>query len=201
MSEENSRPSMIDLIARAAHEGYLNIVTFENDRPVAHSFHVSELSAAKSFAARMGSVANTYAETSLQRAPAQPGCRGTVAGAVHLAILTLDFDVKGPGHSQQDLPDSLSDFNRLIEKAAVPDPTILLSTGGGGLAVWALEEPLSDMAKARLFSEGFQSHLRRVARQCFGWTLDRTSDLARLVRLEGTLNHKYTPPHSVRAVG
>ena len=34
-----------------------------------------------------------------------------------------------------------------------------------------------------------------------GWKLDGTADLCRLIRIPGTLNHKFDPPRPVEIIG
>ena len=45
--------------------------------------------------------------------------------------------------------------------------------------------------------DNFQAAVRQRAKAQFGWELDKTSDLARIVRVAGTLNHKSSPPKPV----
>lgn len=130
------------------------------------------------------------------RANVQGSSTGTTAATVSaMTVLTLDFDIAGPGHKTgKPLPTSPDDFFRLMEKADTPLPTLLLSTGGGLLAAWALEKPFmigseADRARAKELSRRFQGRLAQVAKN-MGLHIDATFDLVRACRLPGTRNWK-----------
>ena len=97
-------------------------------------------------------------------------------------------------------PESKQDVYRLLE--LLPPTTAILETGNGLLIMWGLERPFAiasdaDRDEAAKLSREFQAGVRRVAKARFGWDFDTTSDLARLIRIGGTLNHKSTPPKPV----
>ncbi len=108
----------------------------------------------------------------------------------------LDVDVGQAGHKKGNLPPDLESATGLL--AAVPlAPTLIVHTGGGLHAYWLFDQPwrLDDAgraAAARLV-EQWQKPFRALARQA-GWDVDATHDLARVLRVPGTLNHKHTPP-------
>lgn len=130
--------------------------------------------------------------------------RGKAEDVVWIQVATLDFDVGVEGHkSGANLPKDRADLTRLL--AAIPEipkPCATYDTGNGLLAMWQLEEPLAidspaDGLRAARLLGAFQDRLRAVAQDHFGWKLDRTSDLPRLLRLAGTLNWKSNPPKPV----
>jgi len=71
-------------------------------------------------------------------------------------------------------------------------PSFLVHTGGGLHAYWLLEHPVT------LPSQDFKSLLRRLA-MALGADLS-AAEPARILRLPGTLNHKYSPPREVHFV-
>ena len=119
--------------------------------------------------------------------------RGTAAGALYMPGLWLDIDIKGPAHSEKSLPTTLEEAVNLAYQA--PErPTMIVHSGGGIHAWWLFETPLhlggeETHNAAEQLSKDFQAHMRGVAAQ-HGWKLDNTSDLARVLRLPGTMNHK-----------
>ncbi len=74
-------------------------------------------------------------------------------------------------------------------------PSFAVHTGHGWQCYWSLDQfwQFGDdqpaRAKARQFSDRLQALLRRIAANR-KWSLDATSDLVRLLRLPGTINHK-----------
>lgn len=83
---------------------------------------------------------------------------------------------------------------RFLRGLPIP-PTLIIWTGGGAHVYWLLHEPwrFADDADhqdaARLLAQ-WQAFLRQRA-AAFGATLDATHDLARVLRIPGTVNTKY----------
>jgi len=113
--------------------------------------------------------------------------------------LWMDVDLAGPAHKQTNLPASLTDCYPLFPV----DPTIVVSSGAGIHCYWCFKEPLeitdATRQQAQLLLTGFQSTIRNAA-AAKGWKLDSTHDLARILRLPGTLNYKSDPPRPVTII-
>lgn len=112
---------------------------------------------------------------------------------IAIAGLWLDIDVDGgPDSKTGGVPDL--DAARTLA-AAIVEPTITICSGGG-LHAWYLlaggpwrftsraEQATAALASARWYA------LHRAEARRHGWGLDHTHDLARLLRLPGTLNGK-----------
>ncbi|WP_448187728.1 primase-helicase family protein [Azospirillum sp. sgz301742] len=141
--------------------------------------------------------ANVYYGLGLQPQDLGSKRRGKADDVVGIGALWMDFDIKGPNHKEPNLPTSRQDVEALLE--AVPlKPTAIISTGGGIHAYWFLPNPWvfnSDEERVRAvrLSKAWQKgFIDRAAEK--DWKLDNTADLARVLRLPGTLNHKSTPP-------
>ncbi len=119
--------------------------------------------------------------------------RGSEASATLLPALWADLDIAGPGHRSQRLPPDRESALRLLE--AVPKPPSIVVDSGGGLHVyWLLQEPLilanaADRQRAKDLVARVQAALR-LAAEDQGWGVDHTANLAQLLRLPGTFNHK-----------
>jgi len=106
--------------------------------------------------------------------------------------LWADLDLRSDAHSKKALPATIPDALSIIP--ASMSPTIVVSTGNGAHAWWLLKEPLtfeSDQERkdvARLVTH-WQAMLRLNAASR-GWAFDRLSDLARVLRIPGTINAK-----------
>ncbi len=119
--------------------------------------------------------------------------RGSAKSAAVLPGVWIDVDVRGDHHKSADLPPDLETATGLL--AAVPHPPSVLVASGGGLhAYWLLDEAWildseAARAEAASLSRRLQWAVRRRARD-HDWKIDNTADLARVLRLPGTLNHK-----------
>jgi hypothetical protein len=142
---------------------------------------------------------NVYFAIGVQGAIPAKG-RGKEAGVIALPGVWADIDVLGPNHAAKKLPPSLEDAWGLVR--AVPfTPTVVVYTGGGMQAYWLFREPWQidtepERSTAKKLSKAFQAYLQRVAGQ-YGWTVDSTTDLSRLLRLPGTWNRKGEVPAPV----
>ncbi len=141
-------------------------------------------------------------EQARRRRPAAPlqAVRGGATATTYLPALWADVDVAGPHHAAGALPPDQAAALGLIDALELP-PTFLVATGAGFHAYWLLHQGWmlsSDQQRsaARELSLRLQITLRRHA-QAQGWSLDHTADLARVLRLPGSLNHKSLPPRPV----
>jgi hypothetical protein len=120
--------------------------------------------------------------------------RGKAATTGALGGLWLDIDVAGPGHAKAELPRTLAEARKLLSFLPA-QPTVVLATGGGLHAWWMFTEPWAfesaeERSKAAMLAKGWQD-VAATAASIHGWTLDRTHDLSRVLRLPGTVNHKH----------
>jgi hypothetical protein len=102
-----------------------------------------------------------------------------------------DFDLKSDAHSKC-LPATIEDA--LTIAPAVLPPTIVVATGNGAHGWWLFKEPWifasgDERAQAARLISRFHTLLRYNSSQC-GWAFDRLSDLARVLRIPGTINAK-----------
>ncbi len=110
-----------------------------------------------------------------------------------------DLDVNGGPDAKEGAAPS---FDSALELAhSLLEPTILVSSGYGLQAWWLLEDPwlfssTAERQQAKRIIAGYQGALRAAARR-LGWGLDATQDLARVMRLPGTFNHKGESPAPV----
>jgi hypothetical protein len=122
-----------------------------------------------------------------------PG-RGEKADSHALPAVWIDCDVK-----QGAFPDLEGAWQFLDHLPLAP--SVVVATGGGLHGWWILEEPLlldtpERMAEGVALAEGWRGFCRYKAAS-IGADLDPVGDLARVLRLPGTRNHKYTPPRPV----
>jgi len=126
------------------------------------------------------------------------GKRGGAEDARYVLGTFADIDAGGIGHSKTGLPPSLADAQRILDK--MPPPSLLIGSGGGLHPWWLLVEPLEiaqDRERAEALADGWVRTLGSAANE-LGWTFDDgIGDLARILRVAGTLNHKTRTPRPV----
>lgn len=136
---------------------------------------------------------DVYFEICPQAIPIQSGKRGSVAGVSVVPVLWLDLDIAGDNHKSSEYPIDLEEALSFIYSFPWP-PTFINCSGGGLHVYYLLKEPFvvtnnEDLQKAMDLSKDFQSYIIRRGREK-GWKIDSTHDLARVLRVPGTFNHK-----------
>jgi hypothetical protein len=124
-------------------------------------------------------------ETNAAGKPAKPeNVRGRVENIAALNCLYAEFDAKDFGNNLD------KTFNHIWKQTT---PTAVVSSGGGFHCYWLLDEPfMLDTDDARARAVDVQARLVSFVRG------DKAAkDIARVLRVPGTLNHKYTPPRPV----
>jgi hypothetical protein len=102
-----------------------------------------------------------------------------------LNCLYADFDAK-------DFGGSLDETLAHVRALAVP-PSVIVASGGGYHCYWLLAEPfVLDTDKARERAVGVQRDWVTLV-----GSDDAAKDIARVLRVPGTLNYKYNPPRPV----
>ena len=108
-----------------------------------------------------------------------------------MAGVWVDIDIRNDHHSKVGLAQTLDQVVSGVMGLTMK-PSLIVTTGGGIHAYWLFKEPWTlesndERARAQAIVEGFQ---KWVANTC-GFAVDATYDLARVLRLPGTINHKY----------
>jgi len=105
-----------------------------------------------------------------------------------VSCVYADIDAKDFGNSKRVAENHIKELN--------PPPSIIVDSGGGFHCYWLLEEPFEITTKFKL----------EVAKSLQARWVDYVGgdlavhDLARILRIPGTLNHKYDPPREVKIV-
>lgn len=110
-----------------------------------------------------------------------------------------DWDATHPGEPwphYETLQDAWTAISAFTKKNGLPQPSALVISGGGWHVYWISETPLTP-GEWRPYAEGLKALLIREGVKC---DAGLTTDCARLLRVPGTLNHKYSPPRLVELV-
>ncbi len=119
--------------------------------------------------------------------------RGRASQAAGIYGLWLDIDVQCTMRSRADLPQTIPDALKILERSPYP-PSVLVHSGYGLQAWWLFKEPWifdspEDKLEASKLAGAWNEWFRLYALQ-YGWGLDSVSDLARIMRVPGTFNLK-----------
>ena len=121
------------------------------------------------------------------------------AEAAGIPGLWIEFDYDTPYRKKKGLPPD-HELQVAIKTLPAPAPSLIVDSGGGFHCYWPfLDGPWifqneAERDEAQELVLGWQAELRRHV----GFTVDSTHDLARVLRLPGTLNHKGDTPVDVR---
>lgn len=102
----------------------------------------------------------------------------------------LDIDFKG----YADPKDVTRELSRFLSETGMPEPTAIVFSGGGLHVYWIVNEPLTPSEWLELSGCLVQATIEHNLKCDRGVTID----IARILRVPGTLNHKYDPPVAVK---
>lgn len=125
------------------------------------------------------------------------GGRGKVEDSKMLPGFAADMDIAGPGHKpvRGQLPPDVTTCQAIIAASGLPEPTLWVHSGGGVYPWWMLDEALDIstaefLATAQSLSEKLHETIARWAAD-MGWFYSTaTKDMARVLRVPGTVNRK-----------
>ena len=129
--------------------------------------------------------------------------RGKAEDAAGIFGLWLDVDVQAPMRGKTNLPPTIEDAKIIINSGHF-QPTLVINSGYGLQAWWLFDEPWIfenkfERDKAAALAQAWMRFYGNIAAQ-HGWALDNVGDLARIMRLPGTFNHKGTTPVAVEII-
>jgi hypothetical protein len=129
------------------------------------------------------------------------GRRNCSSDIVAIPGLWADIDMVSPERADKPLPKDIADVKFALLRLPFA-PTLLVHSGYGIHAYWLFREPWifttdADRAKAAHLAK-FWHGLVCSAAAASGWKLENLGDLARVLRLPGTLNRKCEPPVQVQ---
>ena len=122
-----------------------------------------------------------------------PEGRGTAEDMAAIGCLWADIDLAGPAHPGKALPASFEEIKRLLDDLPLA-PSVVVDSGHGAHAYWLFKEPWifedeADRQRAAALARAWHGLVCHLA-EARGWKLENLSDLARVLRVPGTTNHK-----------
>lgn len=146
-----------------------------------------------------------YLRVTTVNSPPAEGRRGFTKDSIALPALWLDMDIAGPGHkpilptqanpNPLPLPPDENTCLEIIGAADVPEPTLWVHSGGGLYPMWFFKQPIildgeEDVDTWNDRSRRLHERVHEAAKT-LGWHYGLgTHDLARVLRIPGTVNYK-----------
>lgn len=169
-------------------EQYILIWTLQDKR--SHWF--TDVTKAAEFVAATTKDLDVYVGVGLSKEDHGPARRCKSEEVSGICGIGTDLDLKSEAHGNKPLPTTLADALSVLPKD-IP-PTIIVATGNGAHAWWLLKEPQpieTEQERADVARLVARWHtMLRLKSAAKGWVYDRLSDLARVLRIVGTQNHK-----------
>ncbi len=133
---------------------------------------------------------NVFTNVHAMRRGVAAGSRGTGDDVVAAVGFVADFDYAVPGHKgDQPRPADLDAALEIITTAGLPDPTMLVDSGGGAHGYW-LADRADSGERFNVAAVGFHRRLSAAAEDLGYGKLDNVADRARVLRVPGTVRHK-----------
>lgn len=175
-------------------DGYLSVTILENGKSRTKWFDSGHLDEMAAYAVEAGKTYNTYFGVNPRMTALGEFRRGDREDISAVIGTYTDFDIKGDAHKEKNLPETkevLMDF-----LMALPiHPTIIIESGNGIHAYWLFKEIFyigneSDRDYIEKIVKSWESFVKDKAFRERGWKFDSVSDLPRMLRAVGTVNHK-----------
>lgn len=204
---QTDRKQIKDYIERMfGQESEGNLVVFERDQSGTRRRHVvfpySNREIAFDFLAAQPDDVHRYLAVALHDGRAVEKQTRQKETACAVAFLALDIDLATGVHSAKNLPENEEQALKLLGEAGLPEPTLIVHSGGGIYPIWQFEQPLllktsEDRRRVeRLWSAWNEQ--ARVVWERHGLKLDTIAELARVLRVPGTFNPKTKPAKPVQ---
>jgi len=163
--------------------------------------HFSSLTAAALHAVEEAKTKEVYFGVGL--AGRNFGRRNSASDVVAIVGLWADIDLAAPWRADKPLPRTIDEARAILDKLPLA-PSVLVDSGHGLHAYWLFKEPWvfeadNERIEAAKRAKGWVETVRNAARG-LGWEVDSVGDLARVLRLPGTVNRKGAEPVEVRVL-
>ena len=165
-------------------------------------FNADELAKMEKYCLKKAQTSDVYFGVGLVRDDLTNG-RGKAEDVIAVPGTWLDIDIGAAGHKGVAYPPDIQSAWKIVLEFPVK-PSMVVHSGYGLHAYWLFDELLlldtpEKREKAAALSTSFQQKLRDLF-ATHGFKIDNTSDLARVLRVVGTRNHKNESIKKVRVI-
>lgn len=147
-------------------------------------------------------------ECGTSKSSGKPKAKRLASNATWLKAIWVDVDIKpcpapwsaeNPGQPwthYETMEEAWTAFSAFRVKVGLPAPSAVVNSGGGLHIYWIADAAMTP-DDWRGYAEGLKTLLLREAVKC---DTGLTTDSVRILRVPGTLNHKYSPPRPVELI-
>lgn len=173
--------------------GYFGITAFAGGRPrKTQWFATSRIDAAEKVINKYADKADLYLSVGTHIEPQET--RGGEKTIISIPGFWADLDIGEVGHKPASLPNPGDEVEALSIVDGLPEPSMLMHSGGGLQAFWIFDSPWvfnepADKAQAKQAIQEWGNLLENKG-QLLGFHVDKVADLARILRVPGSINHK-----------
>ena len=174
-------------------EGYVGVTCFRDKQPHTAFFDTKSLDQACNFALEQNQHGhNVYVSMKTFETIPTKG-RGCASDPGYHSMAWVDLDYGIEGHKSASNPPTREAAMSLLEQFPLR-PTLITFTGHGLQAFWCFDHPIDARTPEGVALAG--SVIKRVQATLAhysadrGWSMDNTADLARIMRVPGTVNWK-----------
>jgi hypothetical protein len=156
----------------------------------------NEVARASRVAVASAGTMDTYVGMGLRRAAGGTHERGKLDDVIGIPSVWDDIDIQGPAHKKERLPATREEALAFLAELPLA-PSLIVDSGWGIQPHWLLDRPwifadATERREAAALVQRFQAAIHQQS-TAYGWTLDSTHDLTRVLRIPGTINHKLAP--------
>jgi putative DNA primase/helicase len=179
------------LYGKTAAIGWLTIWTLPNKATA--WFPADQLERAATYATDQAHTHDVYFGVGLRQRKLDKG-RGGEGDVLAIPGLWIDIDIKHPAHRKEALPETAEEALAVIRNTIPLPITMIIHSGYGIHAYWLFRElwrfeDEAERGRGAQLLQRFQATII-AAGQRHGWALDSTFNLAQVLRIPGTYNHK-----------
>lgn len=161
--------------------------------PGKQSIWCGDAASAATTAEQLAEREDVYLGVALRKSGLGAQKRGGDDEVTGLAGLVADFDLLGPGHQKTNLPRDRAEVQGILNRLPL-QPSAVVATGGGIHCWWLFAElwtldTEAERQRAKAISRGWAGRIKAIAREQ-RLDVDAVHDLARVLRVPGTINHK-----------
>lgn len=178
-------------IYKGCDEGYITLTLLPERRTL--WFELSEIEKLEQAVKKYSNKTNIYFGVCLRKRILPNNLRGKDSDISTVTALYADIDIKSKAHAETALPSSVNEAMEFSNSLPLK-PSILVNSGNGLHAYWLLNNPfkIQSTNDKDYISSIFRGWSRVLSAKAFehGWKLDNVSDLARVLRVPGSINYK-----------
>lgn len=173
--------------------GYFGITAFAYGRPrKTQWFSTSQLDKAARQIEIYSERVDTYLSVGTHSEKQET--RGGESTIISIPGFWGDLDIGEIGHKPAGLPNPPNETAALSIIDGLPEPSMLMHSGGGLQAFWLFDQPWildtsEEKAKAKKAVQEW-ANLLEDRGKTLGFHVDKVADLARILRVPGSINHK-----------